>query len=674
MAYIKKLFHLYTTLKDFEEHRDSNMIAPDSICFIVETLQIYTQGTLFGISNKEFNELKTVVSTISSMINGNPESEDIDALDKVLKFIEGYKTGDSLKEVLDRIQSVLSGVGDINIGEQINDLNLKLAVVEANINGINQSVQTAVTEVNNTKTEIKNLKSSLEFINNSIGAAGGIAPLDSTGKIPSENLPSYVDDVIEFATKEDFPSEGEKGKIYIASDTGFTYRWAETQYAQVSSEDIATIKSEVKNIKSTIDEKLLPSTIEVKHLRGELEVIPKALKDVVWPYQAYSLNINPSFPVYNDYIMFVGTYSEEEPTASIKNAFDKTGVYIEGDDNSTIYITPPYESYPVELPTAITDDKPVMWDVINYKCVNICDLPDGFYPIAAFNDESFEGLFQYYKQQLLNEDGTPVYKTDENGNPVMSDEDGMPIIVELKEICCERHWLNTGGSTILMGTSSGEDVAIFNHSWVLKVGDSYISQNYTPTDSVMKGLNGVYSYNEETLNEIYGVNNINEAREQVYSNMSFSIVTLKDKVNRLLEEPYFLVPDLMESQTLEDATNGYYYETLTLASNEVTSNYTVQFKHNAIYVTQIKDQYGHKFPITPIAVNINPQEYMVYGSSGPFKIKVDLENPIPFEFSEHYEGEYYPVTIEPQSKLRILTKAEYDDIDNKDDNTLYVTP
>ena len=65
----------------------------------------------------------------------------------------------------------------------------------------------------------------------------GIATLDSSGKVPSEQLPSYVDDVLEYANKSAFPaaSKAERGKIYIALDTGFTYRWSGSAWVELSS-------------------------------------------------------------------------------------------------------------------------------------------------------------------------------------------------------------------------------------------------------------------------------------------------------------------------------------------------------------------------------------------------------------------------------------------------------
>lgn len=61
-----------------------------------------------------------------------------------------------------------------------------------------------------------------------------VAPLVG-GVIPSVNLPSYVDDVLEFSSLSAFPGLGESGKIYIATDTNLSYRWATSTYVQISS-------------------------------------------------------------------------------------------------------------------------------------------------------------------------------------------------------------------------------------------------------------------------------------------------------------------------------------------------------------------------------------------------------------------------------------------------------
>lgn len=66
------------------------------------------------------------------------------------------------------------------------------------------------------------------------GAAGGYASLDSSGLVPSSQLPSFVDDVIEAANLASFAATGTAGKIYTALDTGKIYRWGGSSYVEIS--------------------------------------------------------------------------------------------------------------------------------------------------------------------------------------------------------------------------------------------------------------------------------------------------------------------------------------------------------------------------------------------------------------------------------------------------------
>ena len=55
-----------------------------------------------------------------------------------------------------------------------------------------------------------------------------------SGKIPEANLPSYVDDVLEYNSKSNFPMSGETGKIYVDISTNLTYRWGGSAYVEIS--------------------------------------------------------------------------------------------------------------------------------------------------------------------------------------------------------------------------------------------------------------------------------------------------------------------------------------------------------------------------------------------------------------------------------------------------------
>lgn len=83
--------------------------------------------------------------------------------------------------------------------------------------------------------------------NSEKGLANGVASLDSTGKVPSSQLPSYVDDVIEgYYYNGNFYTDSahtqlitpETGKIYVDLDTNKTYRWGGTTYVEISQSTI----------------------------------------------------------------------------------------------------------------------------------------------------------------------------------------------------------------------------------------------------------------------------------------------------------------------------------------------------------------------------------------------------------------------------------------------------
>lgn len=83
---------------------------------------------------------------------------------------------------------------------------------------------------------VTNLQSSLDAKEATAnkGAANGYAPLDASSLVPAVNLPSYVDDVLEYANLAGFPGTGTTGKIFVALDTGKIYRWSGSAYVEIS--------------------------------------------------------------------------------------------------------------------------------------------------------------------------------------------------------------------------------------------------------------------------------------------------------------------------------------------------------------------------------------------------------------------------------------------------------
>lgn len=78
------------------------------------------------------------------------------------------------------------------------------------------------------------LHKELTNFKNTKGKANGLASLDDSGKVPSTQLPSYVDDVLEFTQLDQLPKPGESGKIYVVTSTNLQYRWSGSDYVEIS--------------------------------------------------------------------------------------------------------------------------------------------------------------------------------------------------------------------------------------------------------------------------------------------------------------------------------------------------------------------------------------------------------------------------------------------------------
>ena len=88
--------------------------------------------------------------------------------------------------------------------------------------------------VTKSQVGLGNVTNDAQVKRSEMGKAGGVATLDGTGQVPASQLPSFVDDVLEYASKSAFPARGETGKIYVALDTNLTWRWSGSAYVEIS--------------------------------------------------------------------------------------------------------------------------------------------------------------------------------------------------------------------------------------------------------------------------------------------------------------------------------------------------------------------------------------------------------------------------------------------------------
>lgn len=141
---------------------------------------------------------------------------------------------EDLKEADSNINNRIDDLDD-KIDKEIADREAEIDRIENKFDGVTDKLEEALQkEIEDRKAGDTTITNSLNAFISTKGQPSGLAELDSTGKVPAAQLPSYVDDVLEFSTKAQFPQTGETGKIYVAKDTNLTYRWTGTQYLEIS--------------------------------------------------------------------------------------------------------------------------------------------------------------------------------------------------------------------------------------------------------------------------------------------------------------------------------------------------------------------------------------------------------------------------------------------------------
>lgn len=178
-------------------------------------------------SNNIYMDIRIANATAS--MDGLMSKEDYVELNTTIpRQIEDLKEADS--NLNNRIDDL-----DDKIDKEIADREAEIDRIENKFDGVTDALEDALQkEIKDRKAGDTTITNSLNAFISTKGQPGGLAELDSTGKVPAAQLPSYVDDVLEFSTKDQFPQTGETGKIYVAKDTNLTYRWTGTQYLEIS--------------------------------------------------------------------------------------------------------------------------------------------------------------------------------------------------------------------------------------------------------------------------------------------------------------------------------------------------------------------------------------------------------------------------------------------------------
>ena len=192
----------------------------------------------------EKRKINRVIDTAGNIVQIYPQTS---ADNVIVDNSHGIFSSTDVQSVLEELADIASTGGVTQVNGKTGNVTLTAEDVGAEESGAVSTHNSATdahgghfTNTNNphsvTKTQVGlgNVTNDAQVKRSEMGVANGVATLDTTGKVPSSQLPSYVDDVLEYDNKASFPATGESGKIYVAKDTNLTYRWSGTAYVIIS--------------------------------------------------------------------------------------------------------------------------------------------------------------------------------------------------------------------------------------------------------------------------------------------------------------------------------------------------------------------------------------------------------------------------------------------------------
>lgn len=236
--------------------------------YITENLDPYDpDGKLAQLENKvnnisgDVNNLETNITNLGSDIDGleskvTQNTKDISSnTTKITNNTNNISDlNDSIGNLDQRVTKNTNDIANIKIAtgdvsditDELNKLKTRVSTNETNIGTNTSNISKNTNSINQANTKIEqlgdtcdDLNTAITAINNSKGAAGGLASLGSDGKVPSSQLPTLGGDskqeVFMYASKSSFPTSGiDQTALYIAKDDNKVYRYSGSAWIEVS--------------------------------------------------------------------------------------------------------------------------------------------------------------------------------------------------------------------------------------------------------------------------------------------------------------------------------------------------------------------------------------------------------------------------------------------------------
>lgn len=217
----------YATAQDLEDYRVEIMGELEETNANMEKVEKNFEEHIGNKDNPHNITKETVGLEKVPNVSTNDQTPTYTEATEISELTSGEKISTAFGKIAKAVKKLISHIGDFANPHKVTKSQIGLANVE---NKSSETIRNEITSQNVTRAlGYTPINSTLKGSNN------GLAELDANGKVPTSQLPSYVDDVLEYSSKSAFPTTGESGKIYIATDTNLQYRWSGTAYVEISS-------------------------------------------------------------------------------------------------------------------------------------------------------------------------------------------------------------------------------------------------------------------------------------------------------------------------------------------------------------------------------------------------------------------------------------------------------
>ena len=202
---------------------------------------------VWRVKDSAGNLEQVLVETSAEQVTIEPKDGVISAtnVQAAIEEIAGLAATGGVTSVNGRPGAVVLNSDDVGLGNVDNTADADKPISTAQQAALNAKVDKTTTvnghalsgnvTIEKGDVGLGNVTNDAQVKRSEMGVASGVATLDTTGKVPTSQLPSYVDDVLEYTSRSAFPATGETGKIYVDTATNITYRWGGTDYVEISA-------------------------------------------------------------------------------------------------------------------------------------------------------------------------------------------------------------------------------------------------------------------------------------------------------------------------------------------------------------------------------------------------------------------------------------------------------